>query len=324
LPFLFFILGIALLLIGGYLLVRGASEIAEDFGVSPLVIGMTVVAFGTSAPELVINIIGVLSEESDIAFGNITGSNLANLGLVLGAAALLTPIQLQGQLIRRELPLLLLATCVLMVIVSDPLLRGTAPVLDRSDSIILLLLFGIFVYITVHDFAMLEEDPILSVAHRNPDRISEFIKNWSFVGGGVVFLLLGGQLTITNGVELAERLGVSDVVIGMIMVAVGTSLPEFVTSTIAAIRKEADLCVGNVVGSNIFNSMLVLPVSALISPIPVPSGGVTDIFVSLLLAALLIPIFIRGKSMMSRMTGLSFLVIYIAYMGFRVSSGVIA
>jgi len=299
-------------------MVRGASGLAEAYGVPPLVVGMTVVAFGTSAPELVVNVAGALQGETALAFGNITGSNLANIGLVLGTAALITPIALEGKIIRRELPLLLLATAVLFIMTLDHPLRSLAPVLDRSDAVIMLLLFGIFIYITVLDFLRQGQDPVLTTLDHLP--IASHLEkkaNWIMVVVGIAGLAIGAKLTIDNGGDLAESMGVSPVIIGMLVVAVGTSLPELVTSVFAALKGDADLCVGNIIGSNIFNSMFVLPVSALIHPLGVPAGGSFDIFVSLLLSIALIPVFIAGKTIMSRQIGGIFLLVYAGYMATR-------
>ncbi|MBO6557136.1 MAG: calcium/sodium antiporter [Pseudomonadales bacterium] len=321
LSFLLLVVGLVLLLAGGAALVRGASGIAESYGVSPLVVGLTVVAFGTSSPELVVNIIGALRGETDIAFGNIAGSNLANLGLVLGSAALITPIAIQSQIIRRELPLLLLATIMLMVMTLDSFLRGFNPILDRSDGLILLLTFGIFVYIMVLDFMRQQADPLLaSIDTLSPELSQSSAKDWCFVIGGIAGLGMGGEMSITNGIELAEILGVTTTVVGIAVIAIGTSLPELVTSIIAAMRKEADLCVGNVIGSNIFNTLMVLPVSALVYPLSIPSGGTTDIIVTFFFAAALIPVFIFRNKIMSRLSGGIFVAAYLGYMIFRVST----
>ncbi len=312
------IFGIFLLLAGGFSMVRGASSLAEAYGVPPLVVGMTVVAFGTSAPELVVNVVGALHGETALAFGNITGSNLANIGLVLGAAAIITPIALGGQIIRRELPLLLLATMVLLTMTLDITLRSTAPVLDRSDAVVMLLLFGIFIYITVLDFLRQRQDPLLTTIDKL-HLISHMEKraNWIMVAIGIIGLALGAQLTIDSGAELATTLGAPPVIVGMLVVAIGTSLPELVTSVFAALKGDADLCVGNVIGSNIFNAMFVLPVSALIHPLEVPAGGSLDIFVSLIFSIALIPVFIAGKTIMSRQIGAAFLLVYVSYMAAR-------
>lgn len=312
-------MGLLLLVGGGAAMVRGASGIAEGYGVPPLVVGLTVVAFGTSAPELVVNVLGVLQGQTELAFGNITGSNLANLGLVLGSAAIVTPMSLQGKIIRRELPLFLLGTTVLMFMTLDPLLRGERPIIDRSDGLVMLLLFGVFIYLTVMDFVRQDRDPLLATIG-GLDIVSHAEKatNWILVGSGVIGLAIGGQLTITEGTALAESMGVPPVIVGMLVLAIGTSLPELVTSIFAAMKGEADLCVGNVIGSNIFNGLFVLPISALVTPLFVPEGGGLDILVSLIFAVLLIPIFIFGKGIMNRQFGILFVIAYIAYMTFRV------
>jgi cation:H+ antiporter len=312
--------GLTMLLVGGAFLVRGASGIAEAYGISPLVVGLTVVAFGTSAPELVVNILGAINGETDIAFGNITGSNLANLGLVLGTAALIAPIAIEGQIIRRELPLLLLATTVLLVMTLDSQLRGFNAVLDRSDGLVLLLLFGIFVYIMIMDFFRQGEDPLLAtITDLSPKLETKNSRDWLLILIGIVSLGLGGELTITHGVKLAGMLNVSTTIVGMAVIAIGTSLPEFVTSIIAAMRKEADLCVGNIIGSNIFNILLVLPVSALVYPLSIPEHGTTDIIATFLFAAVLIPVFIIRGKIMSRTVGGIFVTAYVLYMYLRIT-----
>lgn len=313
--FALLILGLTFLLSGGFGMVRGASGLAEAYGVPPLVVGMTVVSFGTSAPELVVNLAGTLNGETALAFGNIMGSNLANLGLVLGTAAVITPIALKGKIIRRELPLLLLATAVLFIMTLDHPLRYEAAVLDRSDGMVMLLLFGIFIHITVMDFLRQRQDPLLTKLNDFPitSRLDKKT-NWILVVLGVAGLTLGAKLTIDNGAELAASMGVPPVIVGMLVVAIGTSLPELVTSIFAALKGDADLCVGNVIGSNIFNVMFVLPISALIKPLAVPDGGSLDIFIALVFSATLIPVFIFRRKMMSRRIGIVFLLAYAGYM----------
>ena len=302
-------------------MVRGASGLAEGYGVPPLVVGLTVVAFGTSAPELVVNVLGALEGKSEIAFGNITGSNLANLGLVLGSAAIITPMSPQGEIIRRELPLFLLGTTVLLSMTLDPLLRGENSFIDRSDGLIMLLLFGIFIYLVVTDFMRQDNDALVATIE-GLDIVSHAEKrtNWLLVVGGAIGLAIGRQLTIVHGSNFAESLGVPPVIVGMLVIAIGTSLPELITSIFAAMKGEADLCVGNVIGSNIFNGLFVLPISALVNPLLVPDGGELDILVPLIFAVFLIPIFIWGKGIMNRQVGILFVVAYIAYMTFRVST----
>ena len=321
LSFLGVFAGIAALIAGGTLLVRGASEIATLLGVSPLVVGLTIVAFGTSAPELVINVVGAYRGETDIAFGNVLGSNISNLALVLGVAILIAPIKIQGQLVRREVPLLLLGTTVITVMALDQVLEGRSAMIGRSEGIILISLFCIFVYINVLDFveARASDQLIADIEHSaliETDAHSRF--RWLFVVAGMALLLVGGEMTVRNGVTIAGSYGVSPAIVGLFLIAVGTSMPELVTSIVAATRGESDLALGNVVGSNIFNSLIVLPASSIISQIPVPQGGVGDLLLSLFLTAILIPIFIFGGARLGRTEGVFLLLLYFGYAVTRV------
>jgi len=315
------ILGLVLLLSGGAFLVRGASDIAESFGVSPLVVGLTVVAFGTSMPELMINVLGALNGATSLAFGNVVGSNISNLALVLGVSAAIAPITIHGDLVKREIPLLLLATTIMTVMALDGVLGGGPAVIGRSDAIILILLFCIFLYANASDFIKSQDkDAIFSEVEDYPLVASkpESKYRWPMVVGGCVMLYLGGDLTVTNAVSLAAGLGVSETVVGLFVVAVGTSLPELVTSIIAAFRKESDLALGNLVGSNLFNSLFVLPAGALIAPTLVPQGGVMDLLVSWALVAILIPVFIFGRARLSRPFAVMLVLTFLAYAILRV------
>ena len=316
--FLFVLLGITLLLFGGASLVRGASGIAESLNVPSIIIGLTVVAFGTSAPELVINITGALQGKTDLAFGNAVGSNLANFGLVLGIAAIMSPIYLQGRVIRREVPFLLLITAILLVMVWDQQLSGTLALLDRGDAIILFLLFTVFVYFMVRDFITEEDDPLLVEGETSSSSgASNTLLNIVLVIAGFVLLVVGGEMTIENGVEVAQLMGVSEVVIGMFVLAVGTSLPELVTSAIAAYKKETDLALGNIVGSNIFNSLVVLPAAAIIRPLPIPKGGDWDLAVGGLFVLVMIPLFLFNNAKLGRLAGVGLLFSYFFYLYLR-------
>lgn len=315
------VLGLALLIGGGALLVRGASEIAAKYGVSPMVVGLTIVGFGTSAPELVINAMGALRGETALAFGNVIGSNISNLGLVLGLAAVIAPMTLQGDIVRREVPLLLLATTMITFLALDSLLEGNPSIIGRTDSIVLLLMFFIFVYITAMDFIRSKHaDKLLVDIEHNPvvNSAPKGRLSWFLLLAGFAMLFVGGEFTVSNGSALAGNFGVSPAIIGLFVVAIGTSMPELVTSVIAAMRGESDLALGNVVGSNIFNSLLVLPVSGLISQIPIPNGGIVDLVVSLLFTAILIPIFLIGKAKFGRLAGLLFVASYLIYAVWRI------
>ena len=315
------ILGVALLLGGGTFLVRGASEVAAKYGVPPIVVALTIVAFGTSAPELVVNVVGAARGATDLAFGNIVGSNISNLALVLGAAALMAPLTIQGQVVRREVPLLLLATTVMLIMALDGVLEDRPPMIGRTDAMVLLVLFCVFLYNSVRDVAGIPQpDPLMDHLESNPliETRPRGRLGWLQVAAGIALLFVGGEMSVRSGVAVAEALGISATIVGLFMVAVGTSMPELVTSIIAAARRESDLAVGNVVGSNIFNSLMVLPATGLTANIPIPRGGVGDLIVSLALAALLIPVFIFGKAHLGRQAGGILLAAYVAYVVARV------
>ena len=314
-------LGITILIGGGYLLVHGASEIATKLGASPLLIGLTVVGFGTSAPELIINITGSLNDATSLAFGNVIGSNISNLALILGAAALMAPITIQGTLVRREVPLLLLATSVVLVMALDGPLEGQAAMISRSESIVLLVLFCIFLYISVMDIlALRTPDPILADIQDNPfiDMHLFSRHRWLLVFSGTILLALGGEITVRSGMAISESFGISEAVVGLIFIAVGTSMPELATSIIAVVRKESDLALGNIVGSNIFNTLIVLPAGGVISQVLIPPGGVGDIILSWFLTALLIPIFFLGDGRLDRKLGVVLLLAYFSYVFLRI------
>lgn len=240
---------------------------------------------------------------------------------MLGAAALLAPIHIQGKLVRREIPLLLLITVVAMVISLDGLFDGRPPIIGRSDGTILVLLFLIFLYVNALDFVQSRhKDALMADIEQTSlvvaDSGSRF--HWLMIGGGIVLLYFGGDLTVRGALTLASSFDISPTIVGLFIVAAGTSLPEFVTSIIAVLRGELDLALGNVVGSNLFNTLVVLPTSSLITPIPVPDGGVVDLAVSLGLVAVLIPAFLFGKARLGRRAGFALVLFYAAYVVFRI------
>ena len=313
--------GLVLLIGGGYLLVKGSSGIATRLNVSPVIVGLTILAFGTSAPELFVGIFAALRDQTDLLFGNVIGSNIANLGLVLGLAAVFRPIEINGQIVRRELPLFLLATGAIVVMALDPWLRQLPPVIDRSDAILLLLLFLIFFYITALGVLQRRStDPLLTEIETSTlvTTDSPAAYDWVSVIFGVVGLFIGGQLTINNSIELSSLLNVPSAVVGLFVVAIGTSLPELVTSIIAAVRREPDMALGNVVGSNLFNGLFVLPVSALVRPVSVPDGGMLDLSISFVFAAVLIPVFWVGRARLGRRAGWVMLAAYLLYVVGRI------
>ena len=315
-------LGLALLLGGGDILVRGASSLARIFGVPPLVIGMTIVAFGTSAPELSVNLLAVLRGNTEISFGNITGSNIANIALILGVAALVRPLAVEGVVIRREIPMMILASLVALVAGADAVLRGSPNSFDRADGLIFLLLFGVFLFYTLMEVVgRRRDDSLLQQAAGISGRtgLRNTAANLALIVGGLAMLILGGKVCVDAAVEVAEALSVPRVVIGLTVVAVGTSLPELVTSVMAAARGHSDIAIGNVVGSNIFNLLLINGVCSTLRPIPVPTpGGAGDLIVMTALAVLLLPLCSTDHRRIVRLEGVLLLVAYAAYIIWRV------
>lgn len=286
-----------------------------------MIVGLTIVGFGTSAPELVVNILGSIEGYTALAFGNVIGSNISNLGLVLGIAAIIRTIDIHGTMVRREVPLLLLITTIITIMALDGFIEGTHPQIGRSDAIILLLLFGIFLYITVKDFMLSRtRDTLLTEIEENPmvASVPSSRYQWLLITLGFLLLFAGGEVTIRYSIALATQAGISTAVVGLFVVAIGTSMPELVTSIIAAVRKESDLALGNLVGSNIFNSLIVLPASGLAGPILIPRGGLLDLIVSWLFAAALIPVFFLGKKKLTRPFGVFLLIAYGIYAAYRI------
>lgn len=316
------VIGLLLLVGGGAALVAGASQAARRYGISPMIVGLTIVGFGTSAPELVVNVVGAIRGETELAFGNVVGSNISNLALVLGAAAFIRAIEIQGTVVRREVPLLLLITAIITVMAADGFFESLPARIGRIDSVVLLLLFCIFLYIAVQDLLLggvddalaidIDENPLISGSRGRRHY-------WLLMLLGFGLLFVGGEITVRSSVNLSEQLGISTALIGLFVVAIGTSLPELVTSIVAAVRGESDLALGNIIGSNIFNSLIVLPASSIGGAISVPAGGIFDLAVSLLLTAALIPIFLLGEAKLGRVSGILLLTLYVVYAIIRIS-----
>jgi cation:H+ antiporter len=308
---------------GGAALVYGASQTATRMGVSPMIVGLTVVSIGTSAPELIINVTGALRGETGLAFGNVVGSNIANVGLVLGLAAIVRPIVLQGQAVLREVPLLLLATTILTIVAMDTAIDHLPAMISRADSLVMLALISIFVYFIVIDFFRSRQQGVFATQIlESPIVIPDMQRRMSWkliflILLGSALLYLGAEITVRNCVDFAAQLGISTAVVGLLIVGVGTSVPELVASVIAALRGQSDLALGNIVGSNLFNILFILPTTGLIHTIEVPDGGVTDLVVSWLFAAALIPIFFRAEARLGRSWGILLVLAYLTYAGTR-------
>jgi cation:H+ antiporter len=313
--------GLALLMLGGETLVRGATGLARDIGVTPLVIGLTVVAFGTSAPELAVNVIAVSQGAGAISFGNIMGSNMANIGLIVGCSALIRPIRITGVVVTRELPMMLLATAAAVVMSFDALLRGeVTDTYDRGDGLLLLMFFLVFLYYTVGEFVQRRAsngDGALTELAREPGGgVSKHALLTTF---GLAALIGGADVTVGAAVSVARAFAVPEEIIGLTVLAVGTSLPELVTSLVATLRGHVGLAIGNVVGSNIFNLLLVLGVTSLVGRVPVPPSGHRDLAVVFLFSLILLLVSRTGKRRIIRTEAVALLLLYCAYLTWRSS-----
>lgn len=315
-----FFLGVVVLLAGGGWLVDGADRLARRFGVSPLVIGLTVVAFGTSAPELAFNIVAAVAGSAELSFGNVIGSNIANIGLVLGLSALLCPIAISPQVRRIELPLLGLVTLLGVAVAAAPLSRLLPalgggldrPGWGRVEGVIFILVFAGFCLVWIR---AARNSPTVGAHGHAPPTLPRAVL---LIGAGLLLLMGGAKLTEVGAVGMADMLGMETGVIGLTIVAVSTSLPEIVTSAIAARRGQSDLAIGNVIGSNIFNLLLVLGVTTLIAPVPVPPGGVFDLAVMVGLTVSLLAITVFRLARIGRPAGVVLLLAYAVAMTWRI------
>lgn len=304
--------GLVLLVKGADWLVDGASVLAKKNNVSDLAIGLTIVAFGTSAPELVVNAVAASGNYPDIVFGNVIGSNNFNLFVILGIAGLIVPLSVQSSTVWKEIPFSLLAAIVLFFLANNYFLAQSSD-LSRYDAIILLVLFLAFLYYVA---TQLKTDPDAEVVAAKD---YSTLKIWGLIIIGLAGLVGGGKLVVDNAVAMAQSLGVSEKIIGLTIVAAGTSLPELATSVVAAMKKNADIAIGNIVGSNIFNILLILGVSGLIRPLAFSSAFNTDIYI---LAAgtifLFLAMFIGKKHRLDRWQAFAMLSAYLLYTGYLV------
>ena len=316
LTYILFAIGFVFLVKGADYLVDGSSSLAHRIGISQLVIGLTIVSFGTSAPELLVNIIASLRGAGDVGIGNVLGSNIANVFLILGVSAAIYPLRIKKSTTWKEIPLNFLAALALLVLANDALIDGAeASVLSRIDGLILMLFFIIFVYYTI-GLAKAEK-------HHNGEIPKHGIaKAFGMVTVGIVGLALGGQWVVNGAIAIASKFGLSEALIGLTVVAVGTSLPELATSAVAAWKKNADIAIGNVVGSNLFNVFWVLGLSATIKPLPFRPEINTDILVYFLAAIMLFAFAFTGqKNHVSRFDGWLFLFCYLVYVIFLIIRG---
>ncbi len=317
---LFLLLGLALILIGANALTDGASAIARRWGVSDLVIGLTVVAFGTSAPELVISIVSAINGSAELAIGNVVGSNIFNVLVIIGITAMVLPIKIDRSIMTNEIPLVILSALALLAIGNSSMLDGTAPVVSRVDGILLLLFFMIFMRYTFSQAKTgAPGDPAAESASNI--KIMPVWKAILWVVGGLAGLIYGGDRFVAGASGIASGLGVSDAVIGLTIVAAGTSLPELATSVAAALKGKPGIALGNVIGSNIFNIFMVLGASAVIRPLPFGTIGNIDLL-TLTASSLLFWFcgWLIGERTITRGEGAIMTACYIAYVAYLVAT----
>jgi len=305
--------GLLLLVKGADWLVDGASVLAKKHKISDLAIGLTIVAFGTSAPELVVNTVASMGGYPDIVFGNVIGSNNFNLFIILGIAGLITPLAVQSSSVWKEIPFSLFAAFVLLILVNNYFLFEN-PGLSLVDGLILLVLFVAFLY---YVFTQLKSEPNAEIIEQKD---YSNMKIWGLILIGLAGLVIGGKLVVDNAVAMAQSLGVSEKIIGLTIVAAGTSLPELATSVVASMRKNNDIAIGNIIGSNIFNIFLILGVSSMISPLNFNLAFNTDIYI--LIGGtlfLLLAMFTGKKKTLDRWEAALLLISYLGYTTYLVS-----
>ena len=313
-----FALGFIFLIKGADFLVEGASSLAKRLKISDIVIGLTIVAFGTSAPELVVNLIASLQGNTDIAIGNILGSNIANIFLILGISAIISPLIIKRNTTWKEIPLSLLAAVLVGVMANDVFFDNSlSSALTRTDGIALLSFFIIFLYYTYGISKV-------NLEKEEAEKVKKLSVPFSIlmIIIGLIGLTLGGKWVVDGAISIASAMGLSESLIGLTVVAIGTSLPELATSIVAAYKKKTDIAVGNIVGSNIFNAFWILGVSATINPLPFKTSSNIDILVAIFASFLLfLWMFIGRKHELEKWQGIIFVLLYVGYIGFLVYQG---
>lgn len=298
------ILSLVALYIGADWLVKGSSALAFKARITPLVVGLTVVAFGTSAPELVVSLNATLNGQGDIAIGNIVGSNIFNIGIILGISAIVYPLQAKQQLTKIDIPIMLFATILLTIFFWN----GSLGRLEGG-----IFFTGIVAYTL---FSLYYSRKKEQKKEENDEELQEQPNPWyidtAYIVGGLIILLFASQLLVKNAISIAQTMGVSEAVIGLTIVAAGTSMPELATSVVAAMKKSPEIAIGNIVGSNIFNILAISGLSSLIHPIHAENVNYIDLLVMLGISLLLLPL-VRSGMTITRAEGIGLVIVYILY-----------
>lgn len=323
---LLLILGLVLILAGANYLIDGASAIAKKFGISEFIIGMTIVGIGTSTPEMVVSFISAAQGNADIAVGNIVGSNIFNILMILGVTALILPLPLTKNNVKKDIPFALLAVFALIVSGTDILLDGAvADIISRTDGLLLLALFGVFMAYTIYSAQSgTDMEPQTDSSNNGNTKGKSVWIALIMVIGGLAGLVYGGDIFVASASSIAKMLGVSDAVIALTIVAGGTSLPELASCVAAALKKNSDLALGNVVGSNIANIFMILGGSAVIHPLSMGNMSIIDMGTLALATILLfITAFTFKKKTIDRTEGVIFILLYIGYVIFTIQNSAV-
>lgn len=310
--YVFLLIGFLILVKGADFFVEGASEIATVLRIPPLLIGLTIVAFGTSAPEAAVSISAALKGTGDIAVGNVVGSNLFNVVFILGITAMIQPLVVERQTVIKEIPFALLGSVVLLVLIADRYLIQSDALLSRGDGVILLTYFSIFLYYIFEVAKHSREKFELDDLDPAPVNVPKYV---IYTVVGLAAIIFGGDVVVRNAVVIAMSLGMSETLVGLTIVAVGTSLPELITSVTAALKNKSEIAVGNIIGSNIFNIFFVLGTSSIIHPIVVDSAILIDALF-MIASTVVLFVFSHTHSKITRAEGGAFMVMYLGYMAY--------
>ncbi|MCI8272812.1 MAG: calcium/sodium antiporter [Clostridia bacterium] len=306
---LLILIGFIFLIKGADFLVDGAKEIAKKFHISEIVIGLTIVSIGTSMPELFVSVTSAIEGYSDISIGNIIGSNICNLLFILGLSAAISPVVFKKQTKLIEMPMLIIITIIFLI------MCNTGNIINEQEGIILILLFIMFlIYTIIIGLRSQNNETMIELSAEETKKIS-IVKNTFLIILGIAILRIGGEMVVENAQKIAIALKVSEKVIGLTIVSIGTSLPELVTSVTAAIRRDSDIAIGNIIGSNIFNTLLIIGVAAIVQPINYNITYNLQMLVLFIgMTLMLIYPFLKRKNELSRWKGLSLVILYIIYL----------
>ena len=318
LAFVLLIVGFVLLVKGADVFVDGSSSIAKFLKIPSIIIGLTIVAFGTSAPEAAVSIIAGINGSNDIAVGNVIGSNMFNLLVVVGISAIIKPVAIQRQIIIKDYPFMLLATAAMVVMSYDVFFgNGSADVISRNEAIILLMFLVIFLFYVISDALRSRKENMEAASEDEEKPKYNMGLSILLTLGGLAGIVIGGQLVVDSAEKIALGFGMSETLVGLTIVALGTSLPELVTSIVAAKKGESDIAIGNVVGSNVFNILFVLAASAAISPMGINAQCLGDLLI-LMAVSVIAYIFCATGKRVNRIEGLLMVLIYGGYMTYAI------